>query len=571
MLVEKEKEAEREKKAPPPESETETEDKDDEAHGIIFQGKDLPDPIPSHLSAEDRELFDEIFIRGEVLGSAEPSAPPEPAVSVVAILPQVANRCSDLCQKSLPVFGCPVVGKPTNRDNRRSRKVAKKASRPNAKSTMFEFACSEDPQMGFTDQEYGINHVKLCKDRIDLGDESQYEQLDYQIDEAANVVPPHMWASIPCTSGSPWQYINRKKGVAAFMRKLARQVKESKRLFSSFAKRAERVLNYGGTVTFEWPRPCSGWKRPDVVAFFEKHSQFMTVGFEGCTVGPTDRNGYPIKKPWKLKTTSSRIVEAFQDMRCRCQQPYSRCEGAETTRSAMYPPQMTNLIAQALFPLKCAQQSVPAMPCRPATSEPQPHREIEQHLKHVSPLAGFEHLAIAVESDPTANRLVTEFLDHEQLIAQALHLEDPKAPTPEIKAMVTKLLSRAEMLSNPKALEAIRAEADGLVKAGTWDLGSVREKEDVRKEAKASGVSVHFGQFMTIASIKFYEFADHLHKMKGRIVYRGNCAKDEHGTAAVYQELGANPTSVQGLNACLAYGSLPGNRATAADAVKAYV
>ena len=133
--------------------------------------------------------------------------------------------------------------------------------------------------------------------------------------------------------------------------------------------------------------------------------------------------------------------------------------------------------------------------------------------------------------------------------------------------MVTKLLSRAEMLSNPKALEAIRAEADGLVKAGS----SVREKEDVRKEAKASGVSVHFGQLMTIASIKFYELADHLHKMKGRIVYRGDCAKDEHGAAAVYQELGANPTSVQRLNACLAYGSLPGNRATAADAVKAYV
>ena len=68
--------------------------------------------------------------------------------------------------------------------------------------------------------------------------------------------------------------------------------------------------------------------------------------------------------------------------------------------------------------------------------------------------------------------------------------------------MVTKLLSRAEMLSNPKALEAIRVEADGLVKAGTWDLSSVREKEDVRKEAKASGISVHFGQLMTITSIK---------------------------------------------------------------------
>ena len=64
---------------------------------------------------------------------------------------------------------------------------------------------------------------------------------------------------------------------------------------------------------------------------------------------------------------------------------------------------------------------------------------------------------------------------------------------------------------------------------------------------------------MTIASIKFYELAKELQKKKGRIVYRGDCAKDEYGAAAVYEELGANPTSVQGLNACLAYGSLPGN------------
>ena len=163
-------------------------------------------------------------------GSAEPSAPAKPAATVsgVAILPQAASRCSDLCQESLPVFGCPLVGRPNNRDNRRSRRAAKKASKPNAKSTMFEFACSDNSQIGFTHDEYSINHVRLCKDRIDLGDESQCEQLDYQIDEAAEVAPPHMWASIPCTSGSPWQYINRKKGGAAFIRKLEHQVKESK-------------------------------------------------------------------------------------------------------------------------------------------------------------------------------------------------------------------------------------------------------------------------------------------------------------------------------------------------------
>ena len=104
--------------------------------------------------------------------------------------------------------------------------------------------------------------------------------------------------------------------------------------------------------------------------------------------------------------------------------------------------------------------------------------------------------------------------------------------------MVTRLLSRAEMLASPEALEAVRLEATGLEKAGVWDLNSVREYDQVAAEARRSSIKVHFGQLMSLASVKFAELAKHLQKMKGRIVYRGDCAKDEHGAAAVYQELG---------------------------------
>ena len=83
--------------------------------------------------------------------------------------------------------------------------------------------------------------------------------------------------------------------------------------------------------------------------------------------------------------------------------------------------------------------------------------------------------------------------------------------------MVTKLLSRAEMLANPKAVEKVKEEATSLTDIGTWDLDSVREYDAVKEEAKASKVSVHFGRLMTIASIKFWELAEHLHKMKGRL------------------------------------------------------
>ena len=78
----------------------------------------------------------------------------------------------------------------------------------------------------------------------------------------------------------------------------------------------------------------------------------------------------------------------------------------------------------------------------------------------------------------------------------------------------------------------VRAEADGLRCVPTWDEDNPRDFEDVRNKSTKSGVKVHFGKLMTIASMKCYELAKHLRKMKGRIVYRGDCAKDEEGALA---------------------------------------
>jgi hypothetical protein len=91
------------------------------------------------------------------------------------------------------------------------------------------------------------------------------------------------------------------------------------------------VLKLGGTVSFEWPRHSTSWKRQDVAAFFHSHSGFMDVEFDGCAVGLRSKKGNPIKKPWRVKTTSKRIVDAFKDKTCSCEHPHERCEGTETT------------------------------------------------------------------------------------------------------------------------------------------------------------------------------------------------------------------------------------------------
>ena len=232
-------------------------------------------------------------------------------------------------------------------------------------------------------------------------------------------------------------------------------------------------------------------------------------------------------------------------------------------------------IARALYPQKVNLAPAPAMPCvvpaAASQAREEEHREKEQSLKHISALAGADAFALAVETDEVAEQMAECLMDLETLVRAAFDIcEDPKH-NGRVHAMVTKLLSRAEMLANRKAVEKVKEEATSLTDIGTWELEPVREYEAVKEEDKASKVSVHSGRLMTIASMKFWALAEHLHKMKGRIVYRGDCARDENGVAAVYEELGARPTSVQGLNACLAYGSLPGHSCTAADAVKAYV
>ena len=401
-----------------------------------------PEVLPPVLPPEEPSPVEGIFDDGD----EEPTIAIPYGVSGAATVPSTNPSCVELSKDNLPVFGaqpvhtCPMVSQPSRgRNNRRQRRAMQKSLKPNAKSTLFEFACSLNSQLGSTSEQCNINHLRLCWEHIDLGDENQCSQLDYQIEESAKTAPPHLWSSIPCTSGSPWQYINRKRGGAAFTRRLAHQLKESKRLFKSFCRRAELVLKLGGAVCFEWPRYSTGWKRPDVVAFFEAHPEFLEANFDGCAVGLRSKAGNPIKKPSRVRTTSQRIYDAFHDKKCSCTHPHGKCEGAETARSAMYPSQMTYMIAQALFPSKCVQQHAPAMPCQPLSKEPQEHREVEQHhLKHISPLSGYEDLALAVETDPTVNSLVAELLDPDHLLAAAVQIEDPHAPSNEIQAMVTK-------------------------------------------------------------------------------------------------------------------------------------
>ena len=60
---------------------------------------------------------------------------------------------------------------------------------------------------------------------------------------------------------------------------------------------------------------------------------------------------------------------------------------------------------------------------------------------------------------------------------------------------------------------------------------------------------------MTLCSQKYAELEDESKKvLKGRIAFRGDCARDENGALAIYQDLAATPTLITSANANIAYG-----------------
>ena len=138
-------------------------------------------------------------------------------------------------------------------------------------------------------------------------------------------------------------------------------------------------------------------------------------------------------------------------------------------------------------------------------------------------------------------------------------------------ACVTKLSDRKEWCSDPKALDAIKEEANGLLAEKTWLPETVIEKAELLDWANWSSKRIHIGDLGLLCSAKYFEMPAAYHKHKGRICFGGDNAKDEKGAYAVYQELSASPTSIHTSNCNIAYGCLPGHKPSQADARRAYV
>ena len=80
-----------------------------------------------------------------------------------------------------------------------------------------------------------------------------------------------------------------------------------KKIWKSFVQIARAVVESGGVVAIEWPKGCSYWRWPRVVAL-GKELKLIELNFDGCVFGLKTADGMLIKKPWRVMTNMSSFV-----------------------------------------------------------------------------------------------------------------------------------------------------------------------------------------------------------------------------------------------------------------------
>ena len=82
-------------------------------------------------------------------------------------------------------------------------------------------------------------------------------------------------------------------------------------MFAAFLRVSRAGRRGGGRVAFEWPRHCLGWKQPFMRKFLAD-PDVETVDFDGCEFRIKDKNGVPIRKQWRVATTSKELTMDLQ-------------------------------------------------------------------------------------------------------------------------------------------------------------------------------------------------------------------------------------------------------------------
>ena len=139
-------------------------------------------------------------------------------------------------------------------------------------------------------------------------------------------------------------------------------------------------------------------------------------------------------------------------------------------------------------------------------------------------------------------------------------------------AMVARLTSASVVDKTPGGREAIDKEWRALQERDCWNVTDAREWNEVKRQANKEGRTIHLGSMLELLYQKGDELpkGDKGRKLKGRVVFLGDRVRDQHGAAAVFEDLASSPAGMEASKFVDAYGLIKGHTCQQADAEQAY-
>ena len=321
------------------------------------------------------------------------------------------------------------------------------------------------------------------------------------------------------------QFLNLATKGDAYRRRNSREKRAGRMMLRRFIDIANAALEGGGHASFEWPRDCTGWLEGDLILWIGRWNLYV-VDFHGCACGYVHPvSGQPFLKPLRFVTSSPQLAASLSTLQCKHPRGYvhAKMEGF-TKPTESYPPRLCHTILSSLFgyDLRC-----PIMTCVPVSTDTG-HRQKELPIADfgISPWL----TPVGVYIDESAIHDFPDATDREEIV--------PYVPPPHVVtvatapvrdtvqagpcqtwlcaaginqrhhsnwqntyAAVTKALDYKTARIDPKAIQAIRAEADELIAAGTWDESTVISRAQLTRNAQRQKRTIHVGQLLSIASI----------------------------------------------------------------------
>ena len=168
-------------------------------------------------------------------------------------------------------------------------------------------------------------------------------------------MPSWIWEIVTCGERYhvfrkfTWQYVNMAKHGEKYRDKLGGEREISRRMVDEYIRKAEKIIDEGGRVAFEWPRFCTGWRSTRMWEYAIARDMWV-VDFDGCMVGMRNRHGQLIKKMWRVITNDEVLAMTLSQF--VCYHPpgiHARIEGQTSRDSALYSEQLTEIIATAWY------------------------------------------------------------------------------------------------------------------------------------------------------------------------------------------------------------------------------